>query len=108
VVHILNPQDFSIIHIIEVNAIPRSLDMRLQNVLIGLSNGSIVEYDVSQKMQEVIMHSHHEGEVWGLTLIEGKGYYITSGDDNKLLMYDILSKKVVQFGIISPSDETPK
>ncbi len=35
------------------------------------------------------MHSHHDGEVWGLESSEIDGKFITSGDDNKLLMYDI-------------------
>jgi len=39
------------------------------------------------------MHSHHEGEVWGLATMEGKGKFITSGDDNKIMIWDIMQRK---------------
>lgn len=39
--------------------------------------------------KDVIIHSHHDGEVWGLCTIEGQGKFITSGDDNKILMFDV-------------------
>lgn len=61
---------------------------------MGLKNGNIVEYDLAEKSKEVIMSSHHDGEVWGLAVMPGQGKFITSGDDNKLLMYDIKTKKV--------------
>jgi WD40 repeat protein len=35
------------------------------------------------------MHSHHEGEVWGLCLMSNDKFF-TSGDDNKIYLYDIL------------------
>ena len=46
------------------------------------------------------MHSHHDGELWALTLIEERGVFITAADDNKLLMYDMESKKCIQKGWI--------
>jgi WD40 repeat protein len=46
------------------------------------------------------MHSHHDGEVWGLESMEDEAMFITSGDDNKLLMYDIKQKKCILRGVI--------
>jgi hypothetical protein len=37
---------------------------------VGLKNGSIIEFDVKKNVKDVIMHSHDEGEVWGLTSIQ--------------------------------------
>jgi WD40 repeat protein len=55
------------------------------------------------------MHSHHDGEVWGLEVDEDDGKFITSGDDNKILMYDIKSKKCILKGAIveESADEPP-
>jgi WD40 repeat protein len=53
------------------------------------------------------MHSHHDGEVWGLESSEIDGKFITSGDDNKLLMYDIKSKKCILKGLIVEETDEP-
>jgi len=63
--------------------------------LIGFKNGTITERNFPGKGREEIMHSHHEGELWGLCIIEGEGKFITSGDDNKIYMFDIQTKRMV-------------
>ena len=60
-----------------------------------MRNGNIVEYDITRNAKEVIMHSHHDGEVWGLCIMEGEGKFITSGDDDKVYMFDMASRKLV-------------
>jgi hypothetical protein len=70
-------------------------------VLIGQRNGSIVEFDINKNARETIMHSHHDGEVWGLTIIEEQGKIVTSCDDNKIMMFDIATRKCVQRGLVS-------
>ena len=39
----------------------------------------------------MLIEGHFDGEVWGCTMIldEGCEMYITSGDDNTLLLYDL-------------------
>ena len=54
------------------------------------------------------MHSHHDGEVWGLCTIEGQGKFITSGDDNKIMMYDIPSKKCIMRGVVLDNENVVK
>jgi len=46
------------------------------------------------------MHSHHDGEVWGLVILEENGKFITGCDDNKILMYDIATRRCVQRGFL--------
>lgn len=58
-----------------------------------MRNGTMVEYDITKNAKEVIMHSHHDGEVWGLCVIEEEGKFVTSGDDNKILLFDIATRK---------------
>jgi hypothetical protein len=42
-------------------------------------------------MQE-LMYSHHDGEVWGLCTVKDSLHFYTSGDDNKIIHYDIESR----------------
>jgi len=72
-----------------------------------MRNGNIVEYDLKKNAKEVIMHSHHDGEVWGLCTLEDQGVFITSGDDNKIYMYDMAKRKCIQQGLVC-LDESKK
>jgi len=69
-----------------------------------MKNGNITEFDLKNDKKEVIMHSHHDGEVWGLCVIAQKNRFITSGDDNKLLLYDIEQKKCIGRGLVKVED----
>ena len=46
------------------------------------------------------IESHFDGEAWGIAIIqdEGNNMYVTCGDDNTLLLYDIKQKRVVGRG----------
>ena len=46
------------------------------------------------------IESHFDGEAWGIAMIqdEGNNMYVTCGDDNTLLLYDIKQKRVVGRG----------
>jgi WD40 repeat protein len=93
-VKFLKPDTLEQLKSFVVDAIPRSVDYS-RFLLVGLRNGSIFEYDITNNAKECIMQSHHDGESWGLVVIEGENKYITSGDDNKILMYDLIQKKVI-------------
>jgi hypothetical protein len=66
-----------------VDATPRSVDYLNDKYLVGMANGSIVEYD-RHKNKEILIQSHNSGELWGLSILheEGTHRFITSGDDN--------------------------
>ena len=76
---------------IDVDATPRSLDYMNGKLLIGLQNGTIREYDTALKTGEDVIRSHYDGEVWGLCMIdeENTNKFLTSGDDNMILLHDI-------------------
>ena len=59
-----------------------------------------MEFDIAKNIKEVIMHSHHDGELWAATLIEEKGVFVTAADDNKILMFSMETKKCIQKGWI--------
>lgn len=74
---------------------------------MGLKNGSIVEMEYKADgsgKPNVIMTSHCDGEVWGLDVadIDGKGNLrmITSGDDNRVLAYNVKEHKALAEGIV--------
>ena len=50
------------------------------------------------------MQSHFEGEIWGLDVAQGK--VITSGDDNKIMMFDYETKKYERKGTVSDHKST--
>ena len=82
--------------------VPKSIDFYKNNLLLGLRNGSIME--IKNVMDEksdtkIHMHSHFEGETWGLAVLENK--FITSGGDNQILMYDADTHEVIRSGKIS-------
>ncbi len=79
---------------ITVDSVPRSVDFS-KFLLIGLRNGNILEYDIVKSVKEVIMQSHHDGELWAGCVIEDYNVFLTAADDNKLLMFEMDSKKCV-------------
>lgn len=63
----------------------RAVDCFNDNLVVGLRNGTIYHCDLADK-KKAIMHSHNEGEVWGLD-VTSSGQVVTSGDDNQVLTW---------------------
>jgi hypothetical protein len=99
-IYILSPQSMLPVTSILFEGVPKSVDYS-KFLLVGLRNGHIVECDISKNAKETIMHSHHDGEVWGLAVLEEQGMFVTSCDDNKLLMYEVAKRKCVQRGQVT-------
>jgi len=57
------------------SSFPRSIDFFNGNLLVGLRNGSILEFkDVmtaENPVENMLIQSHFEGEVWGLAVTSG-------------------------------------
>jgi hypothetical protein len=89
---------------------PKSLDLFNGNLLVGLRNGSIVEFKealtAENVAEKILMQSHFEGEVWGLELIESENKVITCGDDNQFKEYNYGDKACLRSGKLS--DHKPK
>ena len=100
---------FKLVKFIDISSsYPRSLDFFNGNLLVGLRNGSILEFNealtAESPEERVIMQSHFEGEIWGLDVAQGK--VITSGDDNKIMMFDYETKKYERKGTVSDHKST--
>ena len=99
-IFITDPSTLDVSTSILFDGVPRSVDY-CKFLLVGLRNGHIVECDITKNAKETIMHSHHDGEVWGFTMIEERGMFVTSCDDNKILMFEIDKRKCVQRGEVT-------
>lgn len=87
---------------------PLSLDLLNNVILMGTKSGSIVEMQFNNDVRKLapnrVMTSHCDGETWGLDVIEfkkGEARVITTGDDNRLLAYDIKSRLALAEGIVN-------
>lgn len=47
------------------------------------------------------MQSHHEGEVWGLALVDDGKKVLTCADDNKFLLFNTETRKMERAGKVS-------
>jgi len=55
------------------------------------------------------IESHFDGEAWGIAMVqdEGTNMFITCGDDNTLLLYDVPQKRVVGRGKVDKTASQP-
>ena len=66
---------------------------RQGNILVGTKSGDI--YDITEKTSasQVVVNSHTEGEIWGLSTHPEKDVFVTGSDDKTVRLWD-LTKKV--------------
>ena len=85
---------------------PKSVDFYNGNLLVGLRNGTIVEYPKVLESSEgtpdsrILIQSHFEGELWGLHVLDDNTL-LTGCDDNKVLCYDTDKKQMIRQGKVS-------
>lgn len=84
---------------IDFGMLPRALDVKDGNLIVGLRNGSIVQCNLDTKEQTTYMQSHNDGEVWGLALDDAFVY--TSGDDNQVKKWDPFARTCVDTAIVN-------
>ena len=89
---------------------PRSIDYFNGNLIVGLRNGSIMEFkdvmNTDSPVENCLVQSHHEGEIWGLELVPGQNKVLTCGDDNKVMMYDYETHTFDRKGAVSDHKST--
>ena len=90
--------------------VPKSIDFFKGNLLIGLRNGSIMEFknilsDKAEDNGKTLMQSHFEGEVWGLTLV-GNNKLLTCGDDNRVMLFNLDTRQCESIGKVSDTKMT--
>jgi WD40 repeat protein len=68
-------------------------------ILTGLRNGNVYKINLDNEQKTLIQESHSDGEVWGLATA-GDGFFITSGDDNKIKTWNLKTRKCIGTGTI--------
>ncbi len=87
-----------------INSIVKSLDVNDdENILMGLKNGQIIIKHMKDqiKREELFIESHSESQIGGLVFVP-ENRVLTSGLDNKILLYNLRSKKCESTGQINP------
>ena len=86
----------------KLSAPARAMDLWKDTLAIGLKNGNIETLQIKAKaIPEVIMKTHHDGEVWGLTVVDhddGKVRIITTADDGSILAYNASTHEILAKG----------
>jgi WD40 repeat protein len=67
-------------------------------ILVGHDNGRIQTVDINTETITPVNTSHHDGECWGLEIIQENGTFLTCGDDNEIHEYSIKDKQVIRTG----------
>ena len=84
----------------------RAIDVSGGTILAGMITGKILEIDGSDNITTV-MEGHSKGEAWGLAPISSDEF-VTSGDDNQVLFWNIGDKKCSTSTIVCDEDAKPK
>ena len=102
-VMIFNPTNYELLDDFEMNSIVKSLDVSQDNkIIMGLKNGEIKikYYGTKTKHDLPVLKAHSEGQNNDIIYIPEKKI-LSIGDDNKLLLFNLLSKKCEVTGIVS-------
>lgn len=86
--------------VVDVGSVPRAVDLKGGNLLVGSRDGTICQFSQSGE-RKILMESHSDGEVWGLSLnAQDPTQVVTSGDDNKVKVWDSRNRRCVKSGIL--------
>jgi len=77
----------------------RAIDFHNGQLLVGTRNGTLTVVGHADDSRKEIMHSHNEGEVWGLDITQSE--VVTSGDDNQVICWDFNSRTRTKSVIVS-------
>ena len=87
-----------------LKSVVKSIDVNADfQMILGLKNGDIVlkHWEDKTKYEEVYLQSHSEGSIGGLAFVP-EYKLLTSGEDNKILLWNLRSKKCESSGRINP------
>ena len=103
-VYILEDTLFTVRDSFTLKSVVKSIDVNDDfQMILGLKNGDIIlkHWEDKTKYEEVYLQSHSEGSIGGLAYVP-EYKIITSGEDNKILLWNLRSKKCESSGKINP------
>ena len=104
-VMIFDPKTFEMLDVFQMNSIVKSLDVNSNNqIIMGLKNGEIKikYYGKITKHEQSIIKAHSFGNINDIAYIPEKKV-ISVGEDNKILLFNLLSKKCESSGNVNLS-----
>ncbi len=104
---ITDPSSMTVKSAIDFGCLIRAIDVKDNNLLVGLRDGTIYQSDLSGGNKKILMESHSEGELWGLASVDDNRI-VTSGDDNKVKVWNINDRKCVSTGKVSTTNNKSK
>ena len=87
-----------------LKSVVKSIDVNEDfQMILGLKNGDIIlkHWEDKTEYEEVYLKSHSKGSVGGLAFVP-EYKIVTSGEDNKILLWNLRSKKCESSGKINP------
>ena len=86
-----------------LKSVVKSIDVNNDfQMILGLKNGDIIlkHMEDPTKYEEVYLKSHNEGSICGMAFVP-EYKLLTSGEDNKILLWNLRSKKCESWGTIN-------
>ena len=81
------------------------VDPKANSLLVGTASSEIYEVPNSDRENvdgiKPAVHGHHEGELWGCAASPNMKEFVTVGEDNKLMVWDATTCKLVRSAEIS-------
>jgi WD40 repeat protein len=102
---ILDSKTIELIDFFQMDSVVKSLDVNINHqIIMGLKNGEIKIkfYGTDTKHEQTIIKSHSSGSINDIAYIPEKKV-VSVGDDNKILLYNLLSKKCESSGKVNLS-----
>ena len=102
---IFDHKTIELIDSFQMDSVVKSLDVNInKQIIMGLKNGEIKIkfYGTDTKHEQTIIKSHSSGSINDIAYIPEKKI-VSVGDDNKILLYNLLSKKCESFGKVNLS-----
>ena len=103
-VYIIEDTLFTLRDSFALKSVVKSIDVNDDfQMILGLKNGDIIlkHWEDKTKYEEVYLKSHSEGSIGGLAFVP-EYKILTSGEDNKILLWNLRSKKCESSGQINP------
>ena len=102
--YIIEDKLFTIKDTFTLKSVVKSIDVNDDfQMILGLKNGDIIlkHWEDTTKYEEEYLKSHCEGSIGGMAFVP-EYKLVTSGEDNKILLWNLRSKKCESSGIINP------
>ena len=103
-IFILEDKLFTEVDSFSLKSVVKSIDVNDDfQMILGLKNGDIIlkHWEDKTKYEEVYLKSHCEGSICGMAFVP-EYKLVTSGEDNKILLWNLRSKKCESWGTINP------